>query len=159
MLLLLAHSPHLFLLVRSARSSLILHTLHAPSPHHSFCSILTCSAHITRSARSSLVLLTSSCSFSSMTLALHALYFYSPFTRSSRFSLVLVVPSHRSPLLLLTRSGWLDDLSGWRVCVRGRGRHGYEVRCAGGGIGAGFPSVTFGSMVSLDPYLVHIQRY
>ena len=39
------------------------------------------------------------------------------------------------------------------LCVRGRGRHGYEVKARGGGIGAGFPSVTLRSMVSPGAYL------
>ena len=43
--------------------------------------------------------------------------------------------------------------------VRGRGRHGYEVRCAGGGIGAGFPSVSFCGPVTLTSYLLPVKRY
>ena len=45
------------------------------------------------------------------------------------------------------------------VYVRGRGRYGYKVRRAGGGIGAGFPLVTFRSMSSPRPYLFCVKRY
>ena len=41
----------------------------------------------------------------------------------------------------------------------GSGRHGYEVRCAGGGIGAGFPSVSFRGPVPPTSYLSHKKRY
>ena len=39
------------------------------------------------------------------------------------------------------------------VVGEGSGRHGYEVRRAGGGIGAGFPSVSLRSMLSPGTYL------
>ena len=57
-------------------------------------------------------------------------------------------------ICLLDRAGGRGML--W---VRGRGRHGYEVRCAGGGIGAGFPSVSFRGPVSPESYLSHKKRY
>ena len=48
----------------------------------------------------------------------------------------------------------------WLLCVvgEGSGRHGYEVRCAGGGIGAGFPSVSFRGPVTPNSYLLLLQR-
>ena len=48
----------------------------------------------------------------------------------------------------------------WCGCgLRGVGRYGYEVRRAGGGIGAGFPSVSFCSTVPPGSYLVPVKRY
>ena len=45
------------------------------------------------------------------------------------------------------------------VMGEGSGRYGYEVWRAGGGIGAGFPSVSFCSTVSPDSYLLYKKRY
>ena len=41
----------------------------------------------------------------------------------------------------------------------GSGRYGYEVRRAGGGIGAGFPSVCLLFFLSVRSYLLHTRQY
>jgi len=60
-------------------------------------------------------------------------------------------------LLLFVRSSSLCGVV-W-LCVRGGGGTGTRLGAQGGGIGAGFPSVTFGGPVTLTSYLLPVKRY